>query len=263
MNNNHRKINFYTRGQRLAARVLLIVWLLASFGLQSTLADGITLSRGVAFGALLSALGSSLVLRSHSEMELENQDLRTLQEISRSPVPAPPGDSGPDVAPLSDCYPRSCDDQEALKCYLSEDNIELKQDEDGVPVGSAAEYYTTIVNIMSEIANATEPCLVKDLTHKELESYQTILEPLINAMYKVMKACGQNTIVIITSNKFSSEPYNYVQFCLSSELNSKTVPTMSLYSTYDTSDIGWTCNNVKDTIEEDYRVYKYLKDAGF
>ena len=39
MNNNHRKINFYTRGQRLAARGLLILWLVGICSPQSALAE--------------------------------------------------------------------------------------------------------------------------------------------------------------------------------------------------------------------------------
>ena len=92
MKNNNIKTNFYTQGQRLAARVLFIVWLLASFGLQSTLADGITLYRVVAsfaFGALLSAPGSSL---------------KTLQESLQSPVPAPAEDLSLDVEDTCDEY---------------------------------------------------------------------------------------------------------------------------------------------------------------
>ena len=54
--NISKRLNLYTQGQRFAARVLFIAWLLGSGSPQSTLADGISRSRMVQWvtvGALL------------------------------------------------------------------------------------------------------------------------------------------------------------------------------------------------------------------
>ena len=67
MKNNTRKINFYTQGRRLAARVLFMVWLLVSWGPESALAWGsripgpLTIVKGVlGAAAILLKPGSSL-----------------------------------------------------------------------------------------------------------------------------------------------------------------------------------------------------------
>ena len=211
--------------------------------------------------------GSALVLRGHSEMGPENQDLRTLQEIAKSPVSASAGDSGPDVAPLSDCHPSSCDDQEALKCYLSEENIEVRSNEEDIPVEedsmyykegqveyyqmlyTTRRYYTAIVDIMSEVANFTGDCLVKDLTQKEIYYSSNNLPQLIDAMYKVMKACKKNTTSVIITSKYSSTPSPYpfyAQYFLSSKLETVQATYFDANNTLSFNKRAWTCDNVEE-----------------
>ena len=67
MKNNTRKINFYTQGRRLAARVLFMVWLLVSWGPENALAwdsripGPLTIVKGVlGAAAILLKPGSSL-----------------------------------------------------------------------------------------------------------------------------------------------------------------------------------------------------------
>ena len=86
MQNNTRKTNFYTQGQRLAARVSLIVWLLASCGPESALAWGsripgpLTIVKGVlGAAAILWQPGSSLDFQQTCPSCLN--DRRNLQEM--------------------------------------------------------------------------------------------------------------------------------------------------------------------------------------
>ena len=78
MNNNHRKINFYTQGQRLAATGLLILWLVGICSLQSALAwgHGAKVSSRTAFQTAYCTL---LLLQSGTALKLENRPGATQQ----------------------------------------------------------------------------------------------------------------------------------------------------------------------------------------
>ena len=101
MQNNTRKTNFYTQGQRLAARVSLIVWLLASCGPESALAWGsripgpLTIVKGVlGAAAILWQPGSSLDFQQtcpsnglHSCLSNDRSQLQEMKPLDLSGAP--------------------------------------------------------------------------------------------------------------------------------------------------------------------------------